>query len=130
MSEVAFVDLVEQLIEEVIEAGGDVDDAVDELRTRAVEDAEVAKLGRRQRTILLKCYLRAGKAGSQVVRWLHRPQTLAEAKANSRALRDLERRGLLTRLGRDREPGLPTFYVRLTLAGLVTARLERERAAA
>lgn len=85
-------------------------------------------LGCHQRAILATAYARLDENGQ--ARWLPRPVHVSESKALSRALRDLERRGLIVRLAKDGRPGLPTYWIRLTPAGTEAARQLELREAA
>ena len=105
--------------------------AVDKAACEVLASADYSKLGAWQRLILRDVWERLMAGSGDTVRWLPRPASSSESDALSRALAELERRGLLIRLGDDQEPGLPCCWVRITRAGIEKAkRLQPERKAA
>jgi hypothetical protein len=104
------------------EKWADFERAVDEAGAKVLRRARFVRLGTRERMILGDVLARSLASTGDTVRWLSRPASMAQAKAESRALKTLEQRGLLTRLASDGEPGLPTEFVRLTRAGVEAAK--------
>src|SRR4051794_21978584 len=100
--------------------------ALDRVVAESLKQARLDRIGRRQHAILSRLAVEAARKGSDVARWYPGPQSISESKATSRALRRLERRGLVVRLREPGPGGLQTTRVRLTVAGARTARLDHK----
>jgi hypothetical protein len=108
--------------------------ALDDARDRSIRTARYTRLGTTQREVLRYLLAHAVRQSTREalrgVPWRTEAESRAESALLSRALRELEGRGLVVRFDANGERGVPTRRVLLTPAGLVAAKVvDRQEAA-